>query len=267
LSRFAQDWLALREPYDRAARSGILADRFADSLGPAPHVIDLGCGTGANLRYLAPRLQGEQRWLCVDRDRDLLAAAEACHDRWCSEIGWQGEARFEPLDLATDLDSLPFDGVGVSASALLDLVSAAWLDRLAVYCRHAPVLMALTFNGKLSWRPALADDELILARLVAHQRTDKGFGPALGPEAAAYLGDRLDSQGHRVETAISDWQLGAADRPLIAAMLDGVLAAAAAIEHDRRLEQWADIRRGQLDRGDLGLAAGHVDLLALPRSA
>jgi SAM-dependent methyltransferase len=255
VSRFAHEWLALREPYDRAARSSTLADRFGRALGPASRVVDLGCGTGANLRYLAPRL-AQQHWLCLDRDRELLARAEAALDRWRGEVGWQGSVRFEALD-----------GVGVTASALLDLTSAAWLDRLAKRCRRALVLIALSFDGCLSWRPAQAEDDLVGARFLAHQRTDKGFGPALGPDAAAHLAARLEVFGHKVTAARSDWQLGPADRPLLEAMLDGVIAAAGEIREDRQLASWAEQRRRQLARGELGLTVGHVDLLAVPEVA
>ena len=58
MSGFAAAWLALREPYDHAARSAALADRFAAAVGKAPHLLDLGCGTGSNLRYLAARSTG-----------------------------------------------------------------------------------------------------------------------------------------------------------------------------------------------------------------
>jgi SAM-dependent methyltransferase len=267
LSTFAHDWLALREPYDLVARSSALADRFARALGPAPRVIDLGCGTGANLRYLAPQLAQEQRWLCLDRDRDLLARAEVAHARWRSAGGWRGEVCFAALDLATGLDSLALEGAGITASALLDLTSAAWLDRLAERCRRTPVLMALCFDGRLSWHPALAEDDLVRDRFLAHQRTDKGFGPARGPDAASDLAGRLEAVGQSVATATSDWRLGPADRALLEATLNGVIAAAAEIQDDQRLAGWAHQRRRQLARGELGLIVGHVDLLALPEAA
>jgi SAM-dependent methyltransferase len=267
VSSFAHDWLALREPYDHGARSGALADRFAKALGPAPRVVDLGCGTGANLRYLAPRLEQEQRWLCLDRDPDLLARADGALGRWRGEVGWRGSVRFEPLDLATSLDSLALDGMGVTASALLDLTSAVWLGRLADRCRRAPVLMALSFDGRLTWHPALAEDELVRARFLAHQRTDKGFGPALGPDATAHLAERLEAAGHSVATEPSDWQLGPADRLLLEAMLEGVIAAAGEIRQDPPLAGWVAQRRMQLARRELGLTVGHVDLLALPEAA
>ncbi|MGH6945123.1 MAG: hypothetical protein ACREH6_13000, partial [Geminicoccaceae bacterium] len=75
MSAFETAWLALREPYDHAARDRGLAARFAAALGAAPTLVDLGSGTGANLRCLAPHLGPGQNWRCLDHDAGLLAAA------------------------------------------------------------------------------------------------------------------------------------------------------------------------------------------------
>ena len=128
-----------------------------------------------------------------------------------SAVGWQGEVRFAALDLATGLDSLALDGAGITASALLDLTSAAWLDRLAERCGRAPLLMALSFDGRLSWQPALAEDDLVRDRFLAHQRTDKGFGPALGPDAAA--SSRGPARGGRAKGHHRGERLAAGSRP------------------------------------------------------
>src|SRR5262245_16328297 len=55
MTEFSADWLALREPADKAARSLPLSKRVAERLaGQDPvRVLDLGTGTGANLRFLA----------------------------------------------------------------------------------------------------------------------------------------------------------------------------------------------------------------------
>src|SRR6185312_14115446 len=66
MSKFSADWLALREPADRAARDRGLARRFAAALPPRPRIIDLGAGTGATARALAPFVAGT--WILVDRD-------------------------------------------------------------------------------------------------------------------------------------------------------------------------------------------------------
>ena len=72
--RFSADWLQQREPFDTAARNAAaqrlrLAARLAQQrpAGAAPwRVIDLACGTGANLRWLAPRLGGAHTLLVLD---------------------------------------------------------------------------------------------------------------------------------------------------------------------------------------------------------
>jgi hypothetical protein len=252
VTQFQADWLQLREPYDHAARSASLAAEFAGALGPAPRLIDLGAGTGSNVRYLAPRLPADQHWMLVDHDRALLEQARLSLES--SKI----DARFQALDLAQELPDLA-DRDGITASALLDLASAAWLDRLARRCRGRPLLIALTFDGRLDWQPPASEDETIRQRFLAHQRTDKGFGPALGADAASYFARRLEAQGHRVATAASDWRLRPADAPLLGATLEGIIAAL-----DEPPASWIALRRRQLVAGRLRLTVGHVDLLALP---
>ena len=77
--RVSPDWLALREPADAAARSAELAERLGRHLPAAGRLVihDLGGGSGAMGRWLAPRLPGPQHWVVHDRDEDLLALALA----------------------------------------------------------------------------------------------------------------------------------------------------------------------------------------------
>jgi hypothetical protein len=249
VSRFEEEWLRLREPCDHTARSAALADRFAQAVGPSPRLVDLGAGSGSNLRYLAPRLPAAQRWLLIDHDSALLERADAG-----PAVAVEGQV----LDLAR---ALPEAGVwtGITAAALLDLASAPWLERLARWCRGIPVLMALTVDGRLVWHPEEPEDGAVRERFFAHQRTDKGFGPALGADAAPYLAERLEAAGQRVVLERSDWRLGPATAPLLGATLEGIIAV-----QDFGIERWAAARRRQLATGRLRLAVGHVDLLALP---
>src|SRR5438045_404869 len=77
--RVSSEWLALREPADAAARAiDLVEDLGGRSPATGPWVIhDLGSGTGAMGRWLAPLLRGPQRWIAHDRDGDLLALAAA----------------------------------------------------------------------------------------------------------------------------------------------------------------------------------------------
>ena len=279
MSDFPVDWLTIREPYDHGARSAALADRFVAAVGRGPRLLDLGCGTGSNLRYLAPRIAGPQQWHCLDHDPALLAAARSALAAWAGEQGWAIEQDGEGMILVQPggeiaigfarcnlaRDPLPATGVaGLTGSALLDLTSAAWLETFAAACRDRPVLMALSFDGRLAFEPGAPEDTEIRRRFLAHQRKDKGFGPALGPDAAMYLADRLAARGYATSLEPSDWRLGPADHALLRTMLDGVIDAVREIAFDDTLRRWAARRRAQLASDDLRLTVGHVDLLALP---
>jgi SAM-dependent methyltransferase len=280
VSDFPVDWLTAREQSDHVARSAELADRFAAALGANPRVLDLGCGTGSNLRYLAPRIAGPHRWRCVDHDPALLNAAPQALHRWACDRGWAAHRDGDDLVLARPAGEIAVtlalgdlarqglgddaDVAGVTGSALLDLTSAAWLDALAEACRGRPLLVALSFDGRLAFEPAAPEDEEVCRQFRAHQRSDKGFGPALGPDAAGYLAERLAARGWAVAMARSDWSLGRSDRALLRATLDGIAEAVREVAPDRRLGRWAARRREQLAGGDLRLTVGHVDLLALP---
>jgi trans-aconitate methyltransferase len=138
MSGFAAEWLALREPIDRRARNSAVLDAVADAFGTLPSisVVDLACGTGANMRAIAARLPRRQNWRLVDNDLSLLARVpvpERTADLNVATL---------PIDLNHDLEAAldgPIDLV--TTSALLDLVSAEWLDRLLVEAaaRHLPV--------------------------------------------------------------------------------------------------------------------------------
>ncbi len=130
MSGFSAEWLELREAYDRAARSGAVLDalRSAFAGASAVAVTDLGCGTGATLRAIRPLLPARQSWRLVDNDAALLARAKAAAPA-------DTAVATAMIDLARHLD----EAIGqetepvpdlVTTSALLDLVSSAWLDRL-----------------------------------------------------------------------------------------------------------------------------------------
>jgi hypothetical protein len=177
------------------------------------------------------------------------------------------------LDLAHDLDSLDLSNVaGLSAAALLDLVSGQWLERLVVLCATArlPLLFALSYDGRITLTPSDAEDENIRQAVNEHQRGDKGFGPALGPTATTVAMTLLRAQGYHVAVAASDWRLDAGDSndaALLAPLLRGWASAAgeqlpyAASRHS--VASWLRRRERAIAAGALQVQVGHQDLLAL----
>ncbi|MEM8628117.1 MAG: class I SAM-dependent methyltransferase [Pseudomonadota bacterium] len=279
---FSADWLALRAPADARARSQELIERTLAWLSAtrdadAPLTIaDLGAGSGATVRALAPVLHEAgytaQHWLLLDADADLLAHAANALSTLVPGL------RVTPvqLDLAATPTGWPTRPDLVTCSAFFDLVSQNWVDRFcATLAGDGHALLAfLTYSGTLTLSPPHAHDAAMVDAFNAHQRTDKGFGAALGPDAAGAVAHALTNAGYDVAQRRSDWALAAPeDARLIAEVLDGWAGAALELQ----------ATDGTSPSGDAGLTAqaitawraartdtsamtvSHLDLLALPR--
>lgn len=259
MSGFASDWLALREPHDTASRSAGLARRLRRLLDGRPviHALDLACGTGANARWLQPRLSRPQHWTLLDSDRALLGQATV--------PGAQTRSVMQDLTAGFGaIDPARFDLI--TTSAFLDLASERWLQALvaALSETSAALLFALTVDGRIAWQPEHPDDEALLKAFRRHQRSDKGFGPALGPDAPRAVEQMLGGRGYQVVGERSDWVLGPGDRDLQTALAEGQAAAAvnAQASLEGRARAWLECRRGWIDAAESRLRIGHRDLLA-----
>jgi hypothetical protein len=264
MSGFAAEWLALREPYDREARDPAILDAVVASLAGHPliTIADLACGTGSTLRALSPRLKGQQNWRLVDNDLGLLARASAGASPGVSLLP-------TVLDLNRDLEAALDGPVDlVTASALLDLVSGDWLGRLImeIAARKIPLYAALTHDGRIVFDPSVSGDAGIVAAVNRHQQRDKGFGPALGPAAAATAIARLKTVGYSVDHGTADWTFGPDDRAIQTEILSG-WAAAARETGDLPLAEigsWLERRRDTVAAGRSSIRVGHVDIFARP---
>jgi hypothetical protein len=236
--------------------------------------VDLGCGSGSNLRALAPHLPATQHWTLVDYDPTLLSAAKAALMQWADKIVSEQETLvvlkngkhisidFLCEDLSNNLEAVlsrPMDLL--TAAAFFDLVAESWLERFCGLL-NAPLYTVLTYNGQEVWSPPQPTDAAMLNAFHAHQQTDKGFGAAAGPTAAGVMERLLKARGFAVSSAQSPWKLNASDRNLIEQLAIG--SAGAVLETKRvsaeEVSAWKQSR---------SLAQtceiGHTDLYARPR--
>jgi hypothetical protein len=262
---FAADWLGLREPYDARARNpavlGRVAEMFAGKNGI--RIVDLGCGTGSTMRAVAPRLCATQKWQLVDNNLSLLARASG------SAPGDGVAFTTVPLDLHHDLEAALDGPVDlVTTSALLDLVSKQWLERLVfeIAARAIPLYAALTYDGRAEISPTHPRDAAIIDAVNTHQRRDKGFGPALGPAAGANAIARFEKVDYSVVHATADWILVASDREIQAEIFAGWASAARESGSLPLADtvEWLTFRRDEIAAGRSSLRVGHVDFLAEP---
>jgi len=263
MTGFSSEWLALREPIDHAARSedilSAVAHYFAqdDDL----RITDIGSGTGSTLRALKPILSQKLSWHLIDYDASLMDVAQG-------EAG-KDAVIFTLSDLSKSLDAIfANDPHLVTTSAFLDLVSKEWLQWMVteITSKKVPFYAALTYDGRAGCDPLHAQDQDVIVAFNDHQKTDKGFGPALGPDAAETAISMFKEAGYIVVNAQSDWRGDKHHKAFQKMLLDGWRGAASEIQNDKSSEfdAWYDERSALIDEADASIFVGHEDFLAVP---
>ncbi|HJU26090.1 MAG TPA: hypothetical protein VJ722_05390 [Rhodanobacteraceae bacterium] len=274
---FSAEWLALREPFDHASRSVRLARRLADSLPQRPRILDLGGGTGSLFRFFAPIIGRGQDWLLLDSDGTLLDEAFGRTAAWARSQGFAATAIGDTLHVSTsrglwrlrvavrDLSTAGFGGAwgeeqdAIVCSALLDLVSSQWLQRLQRSI-SVPFLAFLTADGRDTWRPHHRFDTLVRGAFRRDMRRDKGFGAALGTQAWSAV-TKVGA------LAPSDWRIPRTALRMQSALIDATADAARSASPPKAgaITEWQEDRLRQALRGRLAITIGHRDILVLPR--
>jgi hypothetical protein len=265
----SSEWLGLREPADAAARARELVEHLDGQLLDTGHWVihDLGCGTGAMGRWLAPLLSGPQHWILHDRDVDLLAIATA------APPGPAGDAAAITVETRhSDITRLhPGDVAGanlITASALLDLLTQEELAGLATLCAGTgcPMLLTLSGVGRVELSPADPLDGRVAAAFDAHQRRATERGRLLGPDAVAIAVEEFSRRGAETLVRPSRWRLGASQAALAMEWFTGWVAAACAQQADLAavIDVYARRRLAQASAGQLAVTVDHADLLVLP---
>jgi hypothetical protein len=282
MSGFSSHWLGLREPVDHASRSASVQAAMLDYLRqrhgadlPGLRLLDLGSGSGSNMRALVPLFGDKQEWTLVDHDQALLDASRQLTAQWADEIlseqsdGLQVRKAYKTVlirwlraDLNKDIERVLLEPKPdmVTAAALFDLISPAWIARFCGALK-TPFYTVLTYDGRSAWLPTHEADEDLLTAFHAHQMTDKGFGAAAGPQAAAVLAQCLQTEQFTVVRGDSAWQLRSQHRALLDLLHQGMVEAVAQTGRvsAARLAQWSATRMQTTD-----CLIGHEDTLAIP---
>ena len=271
MSGFSIEWLNLREASDHKARDRHLLKTAANWLNDLKSkdkvIVDLGSGTGSTIRglqrytTLAPSIQ----WRLVDNDPELLAEAVHRHSEEYSIESFL-------VDLSAT-QKLPLESVSlITASALLDLVSSNFIRDLCQLIkeknegRPLGFYSALNYDGCIKWTPFHPLDAAILMNFNTDQRRDKGFGPALGPDATDFLKTQFHSTKFQCLSAKSPWLLGSADYLLTESLINGISGVAIQTGGltNSDIQDWKTFRIENVRTGTCYL--GHTDILVLPNS-
>jgi hypothetical protein len=262
MSNFTADWLARREPYDLRARNRLVLEAVAAFCAgfSSLSIVDLACGTGSTLRAMTQFLPPFQRWRLVDNDLGLLLRAQK------GPFPDGVSVSTNPVDLLHDLEAALDGPVDlVTTSAFLDLVSAEWAERLVIEAaaRRLPVYAALSYDGHMTFAPADPFDQRICAAFNRHQHTDKGFGVALGPTAAATVIHLFEKVGYAVMQGPSDWEIS---DDFQFEIMSGCVAVVRETDEPTAADiaAWLSRRKVIAAAGGSSLRVGHVDFFARP---
>jgi len=290
MSGFSAEWLSLREPVDHRSRNQDLQIQVLKYLAQIKNVCpglvritDLGSGTGSNLRALAPHLDSMQHWTLVDYDLALLNTARTTLLAWADskldapifEHSANAPTHIKPLsilkenktivvdfrcvDLVNDYQTILDEPADlITAAAFFDLVAEPWLTQFCATLSK-PLYTVLTYNGVEKWSPPESIDADVLQAFHQHQRTNKGFGAAVGPTAPERLQSLLHARQFLTASAASPWVLDHHDRTLIEQLAIGTAKAVREIGTIPSLtvNQWEQSRciANQCE-------IGHIDLFA-----
>ena len=261
-------WLGLRVQADNAARA-LTADTLLPRLrrdlvtrgaeDSGVEVIDLGSGTGANQRWLAPRLPFGQSWLLIDQDEPL--------QRHHQPLPPQTRLVTADVGILTSILERPVKAQLVTCSALLDVLTQDQLGAIssALAAAQQPALFSLTVTGAMTLSPSHSLDSRLRHAFNDHQRS----GGRAGPDAVQTLTRTLAATGFRHWVTETPWLL---DRHTDTEFVNQFLTdrVAAAVAQDPGLNSvgavWLAERLAQLDEHVLEISVGHCDLLVLPRS-
>jgi hypothetical protein len=267
--RVGREWLALREPADAAARACDLVEQLRAQLPASERRVihDLGCGTGAVGRWLAPLLPGPQHWVLHDRDAELLEVAVSAPPGPAAD-----EAAVTLEVRQSDITRLASDDLAgatlITASALLDMLTEEELSVLTTVCAGAgcPILLTLSVVGRVDLTPTDPLDRRLAAAFDAHQRRDTARGRLLGPDAVTVAVEQFGRLGAEVLVRPSPWRLGPSEAELAAEWFTGWVGAACEQEVALAAEAEPYTRRrlAQAAAGALRVTVDHADLLVSP---
>ncbi len=267
-------WLNQRFDYDSRSRNLDLEKEFLASLAELEtiNIIDLGSGSGANLKYLSPKIDGQQVWHLIERDKSLMNHAE----KTIELVKQTNQAKLRSVHKIiadfTDKDLNVFKETErrvFLANAVFDIIPLAtfltFLDLLGSRpCNNVILYFTIHINEDLTIQPIHPLNQKYLSLFHQHMQRDQNGKRAMGPNTVREISNTLSQRGFLVKTADSSWDIKE-DSSFLKSNFDFIICATRELLGPKEVgewEEWVQFHLKAIDQGKSRLHVGHQDILA-----
>tara|TARA_Y100000992_G_scaffold299329_1_gene265935 strand:+ start:1413 stop:2285 length:873 start_codon:yes stop_codon:yes gene_type:complete len=284
-NKFSKSWIKMRMDYDNISRSSVLVDYL--NLIPKENdidLIDLYCGSGNFLIWSFNKNILFKNCILVDNDINLLKSIKS-NLRAHSASAYSIRSNTNNLDLLIKKNSETISLLSIkknncddyrysskknhviSYSAALDIMSKSSIHSALKRIKKNNVLyFSLCFNGLVRWTPTNTFDKYILTFFNNHQRSDKGFGKALGHKSIEFIRKKAEKLNLKIVVEDSPWIVknkSYKDKVFMKRYLLDIKKSLFHMEGIDRdiLREWYQEKKSYIDNKNIKLYVGHNDIL------
>ena len=284
-NKFSKSWINIRVDYDNISRSTVLVDHI-NKLSQEDDIdlIDLYCGSGNFLIWSLNKDILFKNCILVDHDVKLLKSIKSnlrTHLRPMYSI----QSNTNNLDLLIKRNSKTLSSISIkkndcdgyrylsekyhviSYSAALDIMSKSSIASALKRIKKNNILyFSLCFNGQVRWTPTNTFDKYILTFFNNHQRSDKGFGNALGSKSIEFIKQKADKLNLNIIVKDSPWIIKNKfdkDKVFMKRYLLDIKKSLFHMEGIDKdiLRKWYLDKKSEIDNKKIQLYVGHNDIL------
>lgn len=283
---FDPKWLQERYRFDAAARNKELEWEAIHQFAFLEHlqIVDLGSGTGANVRYYLEQFPQNQTWYCVEEDGMLREVFWQNMLELAHADGYQPEQEGDSLKMTKSghwveihfvqgnlmeldklVDLLRTDLI--LANAVFDLFSAdQFAELIHVISHHSlSMLFSLNYEG-MAFFPQEEKDDFFIRQYNAHMQRPQDFGHGMGPDASQVMKEALNKKLGHVKRGQSIWEIAQEDTEMLRFLL-GFFEDALVDWWENEAEKtafnnWLEDKKAMLESGKLSAHVYHQDILA-----